>query len=461
MRARALILVACAWPLAAADPVAALIDQARATPAEIFADVVFHLIDGNRIPDKERLALLDEVFLRAGEAVLPTDSRPAALSGKQPPGRSMALGMHLDALSIRCRVVRALLPIDSKRARERFAQIPAPDVPKPDCASAEIPDPTVYFDTLADLAARGAPFAELTDAVRGAQSSLEIVDAARAFPQLVHTEKEAATLASAFITALAIDDSNRTFSAALWHENLVGAVLAANDKLAARGAPRQPLLTALRSYLVHHLTAPRCADSSADDYARSIDAFRVGLGKDTAVPPITDQESTPAKIEGEAAQPKPFSDPDFEVLNRDIDALVVNPDKSGAADLLARVGAWKADAGLGFHRKVRLYLPFLTTAFPDDTIRAAAAGYFAVLEDSAILASAPVDWLAEVQTLSRMREVRNLGGGRGIAVVYRAVGGGQPASPLPFDTVQLMADSSFSALALYGRLAQLDRPAQR
>jgi hypothetical protein len=149
---------------AAADPVAVMLDEARSAPVEIFADVVFHLIETNRIPLKDRAALLDGIFLRATgareampqrPAVAPT--RPAAPKPAMPipPGATiqyfpvvaLQTQMRLDTLSLQCRVVRVFLAIDGKHARELFSRIPRPDLPKPDCKSAILKDPSVYFGT--------------------------------------------------------------------------------------------------------------------------------------------------------------------------------------------------------------------------------------------------------------------------------------------------------------------------
>jgi hypothetical protein len=55
-RAAVAALTVAAFASAAADPVEALVDLARATPAEIFADIVFHLLETNRIPQKYKYA---------------------------------------------------------------------------------------------------------------------------------------------------------------------------------------------------------------------------------------------------------------------------------------------------------------------------------------------------------------------------------------------------------------------
>jgi len=270
-RAGILVLVMAAvvvpWAAAATDPVAAILDQARGTPVEIFADVVFRLIDAGKIAEKDRAALLDEVFLRADGARQAIPVHPAAISSSY----ANSADLHLDALSIKCRVVRAMLEVDGKQARRLFSEIAPPRLPKPDCKESVLKDPTVYFDTLASVATK-APFTVeeqkkqvafwmMADAVRGIQTSIEIIAAARNFSQHVHSENEALAMSGAFAAALAIDDCDRNFSGALRGSNLEDAVLMADDRFARLGAPPQPMQAALRGYLVRHLTATRCEDT--------------------------------------------------------------------------------------------------------------------------------------------------------------------------------------------------------
>ena len=463
-------------PAASTDPALAILDQARGTPAEIFADIAFRLLDGDKIPVKDRIALLEEIYLRASEARDPLPLRPAVIApvGGKPVMAAKGLGLHLDTLSIRCRVAQKLLALDGQRARQRFADIAPPDTPKYDCQSAVIADPTIYFETLAAVVAQApftaeeqkkqVPFWMVEGAVRGIRTSLEIIAAARNFPQLVHGEKEASALAGAFGIALGIDDSNRNFTAAAQRTNLVGAVLAANDRLSSLGAPPQTMLAALRGYLVRHLTAARCADSIVYDYAASVDAFHAALAKRTVPPPISDAEMQPAKSEGEADLGKPGDQASYREMAADVEAL--GPDRLPrtttpirpeialqAHAVLAELAAWKGSADQGamevFHQKAGFYAILMQRFLLSDIFPSIVSGFVATLRDGAILGASPRDWLSEVEVLQIRDTMTGARTRNGVTEFYWARTD-EGAAPV-------MAASGFPALAAYGQLILLDR----
>jgi len=483
-RAAILILATAALAAAADDPIAAIIDQARGAPAEIFADVAFRLLDSNRVAEKDRVPLLEEVFLRADEARQPVPTRPAEI----PPPLPRTVGLHLDALSIKCRAVKALLAVDGKRARARFGEITPPHIPKPDCKGAILLEPTVYFETLADVVTR-APFTEeeqqkqvpfwmMADAVRRIQTSLEIIAAARNLSHLVHRQNDALAMSSAFAAALSIDDCNRNFTAAMNHTNLVDAVLMAADRFAALGAPPQTMRAALRSYLVRHLTASRCEDSPGQEYETSLSLFNSTLAGQTVVPPISEEETKPAKFEGKAERATQPVQDDFLALGKDVDAILgLAPLVSGmrrlttqdidainARDVVAEVqrvltklrewkGSPEQDAIDVFHRKADLYLsllsgsrpPFQTTASFRPAIL---SGLIATLEDTAILDAAPSDWLSEVWILDRpTMHASSSNGGKEVSIEW-----------VPTDIAQAMTASNLSALSVYGHLRAFESP---
>lgn len=495
------VLATTALAAAANDPVAAIIDQARGAPAEIFADVVFHLLDGNRIAEKDRVPLLEEVFLRAEEARQTMPIRPAAIV-PAPVNRAQ---LHLDALSIKCRAVQALLNLDGKRARGLFSQIAQPRVSKPDCKDSVLSDPTVYFETLGAVATR-APFTAeeqkkkvplwmMADAVSGIGTSLEIIAAARNLSQIIHSEGEALAMLTAFATALGIDDSNRDFSAAAQNSNLVDAVFVANDRFTRLGALPQTMQAALRGYLARHLTASRCQDSADAGYSASLSMFNSSLAGQTAVLPISEDESKPANIEGTADKAAaPPEQKEFRDLARDVKALfagsvlevhdrvqVVTPGSSDLLadvppgspppevnDVLARLHAWRGSDGEDiievFRRKMGLYLtlwsmqsPILSKS-PDSGMRQSIlSSLIATLEDRAVLESSASDWLSAVRSLT---DVRPFSSGSPDAAGARFPSSRDPQSAkglVSKDVAQAITDSHLSALAVYGRLAMLER----
>jgi hypothetical protein len=469
-----LLLLTTAALAAASDPVAAILDQARGAPVEIFADVVFNLLDANRIAEKDRVALLDELFLRAGEAHQPMAERPAELASKR--AVPLPAQLHLDKLAIQSRVVRAMLDIDGKHARELFNQIPPPDVPKPDCTAVFVFDPTVYYDLLAAVVTKAAftdkeqadqiPFWTVESAVRGIHTSIEIVAAARNLSHLAHTEKEALAMSTAFAAALGIDDSNRNFSAAVRNVNLAEAVLIAADRYARLGVPPQAMLTALRSYLVRHLAASRCADNPDGLYDSTIAAFNAAIGHQTALPPITAEEGTPAKVEGTAAAPKPSSESGVDDLRKAADAVAKDPAAADLGDVLERIRAWNGAGGQDplavFHMKVSLYYGLLGMNIrrfgPDGPIlperkpghEAVLSELIAALSDPARLELSPEDWLTEVREFQRRFTSR---------MNAEIAGQNLTQEVVASDVAQAMMGSSLSALQVYGKLAVLEHSA--
>jgi hypothetical protein len=457
-RAAVIALVTAALGAAASDPVAAILDQARTTPPEIFADVAFRLLDDNRIAGNDRVALLDEVFLRADGARQPAPLRPAA---------GLRIGpadLHLDALSIKCRVVKALLDIDGQRARELFTQVARPQLAKPDCSTAILTDPTIYFDTLAQVVTKApftaeeqkkqVPFWMMADAVHGIGTSLEVVAAARNFSQLVHSENEALAMSSAFAAALNIDDSDRNFGAAATRGNLVDAVQIASDRFARLGASPRTMQEALRGYLVRHLAAVRCEDSSDADYAFSVSLFNQILGQQSGIQPISEDDSQPAKREGRAEKPPQRNEDGLNELANDVRALATKePDPDQVRKVLDKLRDWKGapdeDAVSVFQRKAGIYstllMRFRVVAARGEQPAASfwpsiVSGLISTLEDSSVLDASPCDWLYQVSGVERTSVAK-------LAVSMAA----------PTDIAQAMMGSSLSSLAVYGRLEMLDR----
>ncbi len=223
-------------PKSDAETLRDIVNDARATPVEIFAEIALREVSG--IPSKDQTQALEDVFSRAGEAHDPlplrfyVDSPPIHISADSPihpnareANLVSARLVGLDALSIRCRVAQAMLRINPKRARELFEAIPPPDEPKGDCSSDFVPDAQIYFRTLAQVAsskgftederAREAPFFLVDRGARSAGSSWDILAAVRELASLAHGEKEAGMLESALAASLGISDSDRAFTGAL------------------------------------------------------------------------------------------------------------------------------------------------------------------------------------------------------------------------------------------------------
>ena len=97
--------------------------HAQSVPAEFSADLVIQLVRSGKIKErKRRQDLLIEAFYTAAKAKQPL--KLAALPGSAVDSRlgyrANAFRLGLDSLSLQSRAIKALLPLNKKRARQLF-----------------------------------------------------------------------------------------------------------------------------------------------------------------------------------------------------------------------------------------------------------------------------------------------------------------------------------------------------
>ena len=103
MRPPLLLLLAVALQAQTSAP--ALLEEAKSQPVEVFADIAFQLLP--RLSPAAKTNTLTEIFERAGEARSSFPSRYPDIEA-------------LDALSLRSRAIRTILPLDGKKGRQLF-----------------------------------------------------------------------------------------------------------------------------------------------------------------------------------------------------------------------------------------------------------------------------------------------------------------------------------------------------
>jgi hypothetical protein len=185
---RTVLLLFCA-NLAAAPPnqdpgIDALIDLARSAPPEFGAQALLRVVESGRVGDKQRLRkLIGEAFEKASAARAPVSRKAIPSIQADDPAflrvRGYALG--LDRLSLQTRAVRAMLPVDPKRALAMFEDIPYPEVSWRDCQETNFEDVSAYFQTLAAVAPQAGRDADklALSALARIQSPAELAPAAR------------------------------------------------------------------------------------------------------------------------------------------------------------------------------------------------------------------------------------------------------------------------------------------
>ncbi|HEX4945711.1 MAG TPA: hypothetical protein VFZ34_03575, partial [Blastocatellia bacterium] len=139
------------------DPeIESLIGEARQAPPEFATDALLRIALSSRVSEQEwKIELLEEAFRIAsgvqepykfsGTGIYHTDTRTGI--------RSIAnRDIDLSAMSLKCRIVKSLLPIDSRKARELFEEIPAIKLEPLECHSTHHASLENYYQMLAEVA---------------------------------------------------------------------------------------------------------------------------------------------------------------------------------------------------------------------------------------------------------------------------------------------------------------------
>jgi hypothetical protein len=465
-----------------AERVHAILDEARAQPVEVFADVSFALLD--KLSTKDRVAALKEVFERADQAHagLPLQHALPAAPNSRRSVLDLALvldrvhSLKVDALSLRCRVVQALLAIDATVARKLFDQIPRVEIPKTECNDEFVPDASIYTETAVAVAERGeftkeerdeqAPWFLVESAVRFAQSSWDIATAAKALPSLARNDRQAAVLSAALAVDLNLSDSDREFTSAIRSGELVGNVLTASRTLHASGAP-EILPQALRAFMVRQFRAVRCKDNYTESLGKDqANIFNEAIRGRADITPIAAEETVPFGLNDASEQSKYDNDTDFRSLWNEADGLGPSGTKDfstarltadwgyRANQILWRIVDWKGVDGQDpvtvFHQKIALLHLLIDMAPAGETHRIAMDGMIAVLGDATILQKSPQEWLYEVRfAVDYFRVFASMGPEVGKLVEGFAFGTGRAIW-------QGLAESKLPALSIYGRIGLLE-----
>jgi len=413
-----------------------------------------------------KIETLTEIFERAGEA---RNSFPGSYPDIE----------ALDALSLRSRAVRTILPLDAKRGRRLFESMSHPNVPHPTCEEATAPDAGIYMDTVQAVVEHGhftasereknVPWSLVIDAVRGAGSAAEITAGAMRLVPLARTEREQAEMTSVLGFGLAVQDSDRAFTS-VPPPRLVGSIVNAGSFL--RRTNQLPLLYALRNYLVSQLTAERC-EITLPTSLEGVQAFNQAISGRSDIAPINTDEVKATKREGKPDIPE--VDPAYFALERRLNALSLRKPgedlaklhtssawQDQARELLSDTESWKGSYGQDSVKvacdKLKLF-KILAVVSPGGVIyQTAMSDALNILGDPVFLLRAPEIWVSELRDLlmsTRLTSVRReLMALRGPSLRTEV-----SSNQNSIDVQKQLAASRLPALSIYGRILLLGEPA--
>jgi hypothetical protein len=266
-----------AKPLIRPPDLEAFAAEAETAPPDVASDALIKLASSARVADPVwKKELLERAFVLAGTSRQPWRKKPApyvsALADNSAEYLSEAYGLGLDALSLRVRAVRAMLSVDTGRAREMFGQMPARLLlPALSCKDAMVYDVSDFYALAGEVALKTFSSEEVGQGGR-ARFILPIVEAVSSPAQAVpairlvlatgRRPEDMALLAPVLARAirnLLADD--RSFTRAVSADGFAGAAgdLARELKKRRDGLAGE-FVEACRRFIRAGMTGERCAE---------------------------------------------------------------------------------------------------------------------------------------------------------------------------------------------------------
>lgn len=344
----------------------ALLDAARAAPAEFAADAMIRIAGLNQLEKARRIELLEQAFQRASGAQQPYKRHATFVRADTPSGfLNRAYGLNLDAMSLRLRAIDALLPLDAQKARDLFLQTPPPKTPPLKCDDFLIYDVGRFYDTLGSIARQsftaqevqaGEPFRLLQRLAGAIASPVQVAPVARMLAAASVKDADFRALVTSFAEALGkISGDDRSFAYSMPAGQQI---LALVEESKRRQLSPLPLLEAYRLYLVNNLSAARCADDgpmtgnassfglaggqAVDQEAQDAVAFFNQRLRVAPLQPIQEEESTPARLEGVATGLRMCEDAECRAIAEQCRGLAFGENGSPYTPAQKNAPAWRA-----------------------------------------------------------------------------------------------------------------------
>lgn len=440
MRASLLLILIC-LPLFSESPSEALkrrreeypdltriVDLAQGTAGEFAAQALLRVAGSPGLRDKIwKAELLEQAFQNASAARNPIKKH--IMGGLAPTGSraamaSQAAALGLDRLTLQTEVVKAMLTVNPKRARELFLTIQQPVPARLHCEDALLDDPSSYFSTASSVA-DSALF--LNERIQNISSAVEVAPVARMLAGVIGarkaTQAQLKLMISSFAAALQrIDGDDRSFSSSL------PAIAQDVPALAEFGI----LAEAYRQFLVKNLTGSRCSESVSENWQKESAAAAVSLfntkmsaGGSSNLAAIQMEELKPAKVEGKAIFDSPFAASEMTKMRDGLMSLLfgkgqvtlteqeknTNEWREQFAGQLKEIEGIKLASGESeaafFFRKGSALHAVLVAAPPGAQRDQVLAQYIAFLRTSNFQQESLTEWFSQVESLVNLSRAMN------------------------------------------------------
>jgi hypothetical protein len=264
-------------------------DLSLSAPPEFGSDALIKLSsESPRLAGPHKTKLLEEAFRLSQVVSAPIKRRCLAMGGTVPAIVGIGYARGIDRLTLQCRVVDAMLPIDPRRAAAMFSQITLPTLPRLSCRDALVYDYGPFYTTLGKLVTKGDLRSSAEADVAGGRMYLQnhwqnITSPLQVGPFLAVLLRQArlsaedlglhAAYLSQALSSFTLD--GRTCSAA--SNELFSALGQWLVLMEQQRVPPSALLQAVRGYVKRHSGLPRCAEVARSKRQTDCDLYHALL----------------------------------------------------------------------------------------------------------------------------------------------------------------------------------------
>ncbi|MFY9619805.1 MAG: hypothetical protein WAQ99_08325 [Pyrinomonadaceae bacterium] len=414
-----------------------LVSSARTIPLEFAAMLLYRIAQSEKVTDRQwKKELLEEAFLFSEKAQVDIRRRVVPFPGVSVDTdsgyRSYAFDLEIDRLSLRSRIVRAMLPLDKQRARELLSQMsPNLKLAPLDCSDAMVYEVATFYESLIAVAERGFSTDEIESGlraeyivpyVRGITSPAQVGPVIQLLLRFKSSPGELYYLVRVFGDALAkISVDDRSFSYSITRQPISRGILELARVHYQHQNQSDDLLKAYRAYLVKNLTAARCADNAASD--EQVPPIYISDANFLFDNKISRDELIPAETKAGPKFLKYWETDEARAMLRKSKALswgpegesVLEGEKESAAwqqrvqDYLAQLESWSGSHEVSevavFHQKCVLYAGLLNRV-PDGPLKEDIfRSYERYLTKASIRDESRIEWFLHVSQLLSRSEV--------------------------------------------------------
>jgi hypothetical protein len=416
------------------NPVIDLLNVSEGLPFEYRADIQLNVLESPKgsgaIPASVARGVLERLFHDADRAKFPYQERDVfgdQFTNSQRLDVAMA-SLNVDALSVRIRVISAMLRMNRVRARQLFDELHL-EIPATPCKSPLVPDVSLYYSTLAKIVEtsfspsakkRGREIAFLEEHLFPIVSPLQLPPAAELITKLHLGDEETSKLTVLYSAALGkLHATDRELGYLEKKAHLNGILNALAGINPGRGGEIIGLLNAYRNFLLTSASDSACSDESADRnvLAELFNGLRA-QHEDQSIKPLHKEDLRP-RARGEAALLEVI--PNASEISRGLTRRLVafraeeqhaetgvNPLAfqdwdADASELLQRADAFDISQGecriCLFQEKAELLYALFDLSPPDSTKEKVLDHLITFMADSETQREHPLEWLYRFKLL--------------------------------------------------------------